>query len=371
MKEISAQEYAELAQPTSFMQTSEMAKQRRKQNQAVHFFQQGNEFVLLNGTPYPNKSSRYFNYSIWFSDHLSLSFLQGLKLWAKRNHGLSLTITPNLPIALRTYKGEITNKLPFNKSDYEKAGFKWQGETLLAPGTYKQWQYILPIDKSYTELLKSFKPKVRHAITTTEKTSIVLEKLSNKNLTEFTNTLASTAERRHFSSRDEKYYASMLDSFGDDAFGIIAYINPTKTRKSLNQLIKNAKSLKDGPDIIKKATKQLELIKNLETKTPIYAGFFIMTPRETVYLAGGGPDDYFSFSPVYAILNQAIKTSMDKKISRFNLYGVDATFDNPTGLLKFKQQFRGFVEQLPGDYRINFRPITSLALKAKNRLLKS
>jgi len=370
MKELSATQYQKSAQPTSFMQTAQMATQRRTQNQTTHFFQHNNEFALLNGTPYPNQSSKHYHYNVWFSDHLSANFIKLLLTWCKQHHGLSLTITPNTPIAIRDHHGKILQKLDFDPTTLTNNGFKWQGEVLVAPGTYKQWQYIVNFDHPYPELLKSFKPKVRHAITSTQKTGLIIDELSKKTLKTFTQTLASTADRRHFSARDQQYYQTMLDAFCGDAYGLIAYIDPEKTRKLLKATTKASKDLKDGTDIIKKAQRQLQIIKDLKAKTPIYAGFFVDTPRETVYLAGGGPDQYFPFSPVYAVLDQAMQRSIDHQIPRFNLYGVDVTFDQPTGLLRFKQQFNGFIEQLPGDYVANLNPLTTLILKAKNHLKK-
>lgn len=368
MKEISAAQYKKSAHPTSFMQTVEMAKQRASQDQIVHFFQYENEFAFLNGTPYPNQTSKYLNFHIWFSDQLPSDFIGQLRNWCKANNGLSLTITPNTPKTLRDNHGKIIKKFNFDPSIFTKNNFKWQGLVLAPPGTYKQWQYIVKLDRPYPELLKSFKPKVRHGIATTQKTGISIEKLTTNHLAEFTKTLTYTADRRHFSSRDQKYYSSMLDAFDGDAYGLIAYLDPAKTRKLLETTIKNSKGIKDSADIIKKAQRQLEIIKDLKTQTPIYAGFFVDTPKETVHLAGGGPDQYFPFSPAYAILDQAMQHSVEKQIPRFNLYGVDAAFDHPTGLLKFKQQFNGFIEQLPGDYVAKFRPTTTLMLKAKSRL---
>jgi alanine adding enzyme len=368
MKEISASEYAKHATPTSFMQTTQMAQQRQLQNQTTHFFQHEKEFALLNGTRYPNQNSKYFKYNIWFSDQLSAGFLKYLRTWCKTHHGLSLTITPNTPISIRDHHGELIKKTPFDKTAFIENHIKWQGPILTAPGTYKQWQYIVNLDRPYDELLKSFKPKVRHSIAAATKTAIFTEKLTSKNLKTFTEILASTADRRHFSARDHKYYQAMLKAFDSDAYGLIAYLDPIKTRQLLKNTIKNSKGVKDGADIIKKAERQLEIIKDLRIKTPIYAGFFVDTPRETVYLAGGGPDQHLPFSPACIILDQTMKHSIDNQIPRFNLYGVDATFDNPTGLLRFKQQYRGFIEQLPGDYVVTFHPVTTIILKAKSRL---
>jgi len=368
MKEISAAQYAKSAHPTSFMQTVEMAKQRQSQGQTTHFLQYSNQFVLLNGTPYPNKLSKYYNYNIWFPDYLSAGFIKNLSNWCKTHHGLSLTITPNTPLTFRDNHGEITKTFNFDQTAFTNNNFKWQGLVVKAPGAYKQWQYIVNLDHPYLELLQSFKSKVRHSIATTKKTGLNIEKLTIKNLETFTETLASTADRRHFSARDDQYYQTMLNAFRDDAYGLIVYLDPAKTRKLLQVTINNSRGIKDGADIAKKAQRQLDLIKDLGAKTPIYAGFFVDTPRETVHLAGGGPDQYSPFSPAYAILDQAMQRSTDKRISRFNLYGVDATFDYPTGLLKFKQQFNGFIEQLPGDYTTTFRPITSLKLKIQKCL---
>ena len=370
MKELSTAQYAKQAHPTSFMQTTAMAKLREQSGQTVHFFEHQKQFVLISGTPF--HASKYYNYYAWFSDQLSADFIKHLKTWCKNHAGLSLTITPNTPIALRDYHGKIIEKLPFDPAALKSNGLKWQGPVVVAPGTYKQWQYVVNLDQPYAQLLQStFKPKVRHAIATTEKTGIIIQELTPDNLDQFTATLASTADRRHFSARDAKYYQDMLAAFRGDAYGLIAYLDPQKTRKLLSAIIKNASKVQFGTEIGAKAERQLGLIADLEEPTPIYAGFFVDTPRETVYLAGGGPDRFFPFSPVFAVLDRAMRRSASKHIPRFNLYGVDATFDHPTGLLKFKQQFRGFIEQLPGDYVTNLRPLTTISVKATSRLKKS
>ncbi|MCL1839933.1 aminoacyltransferase [Candidatus Saccharibacteria bacterium] len=368
MKEISAIQYTKSAHPTSFMQTAQMAQQRQACGQTVYFFQDKNEFALVNGTPYPKKTSKYYKYNIWFPNHLSANFIKQLRGWCKTHHGLSLTITPNTPVAIRDYHGKIIKKLDFDKSVFTNNNFKWHGNILTAPGTFRQWQYIVNLDHPYPELLKSFKPKVRHSITATQKTGLTVEPVTTKNFPDLIKNLNVTANRRHYSERNQEYYAQLLAAFKGDAYGLLVYLDPAKTRKLLQDTIKNSKNIKDGADIIKKAQRQLDIIKDLKHKTPICTGLFIDAPHETVYFVGGGPDQYFPFSPVYAIIDHAMQRSIKKQIPRFNLYGVDATFDQPTGLLRFKQQYHGFIEQLPCDYTATFHPLTTLGLKVKNRL---
>ncbi len=242
-------------------------------------------------------------YNVWFCDAVSAGFVLELKAWVKAHGGVRLTFTPNTPVCTRDNHGKVLESFSFDSRVFVGAGLRFQGEILRAPGTYKQWQYIVPLGDSYEGLLEGFKPKVRHAIASTVKTGVsvsVVDTGDAAQLRVLADLLKATAERRSFSARDAGYYENFLRAFGEGggvhvgrgvyAYGLIAYIDPVKTRGVLDKIIRDSEGVKDGADIIGKARRQLDAIEDLTEKTPVYAGFFVCTKREVVYLAGGGPD---------------------------------------------------------------------------------
>lgn len=113
--------------------------------------------------------------------------------------------------------------------------------------------------------------------------------------------------------------------------------------KSLEKNIKDIKKLKE--EELEKGNKDL--------KIDIYGGVFIESHNDFIYYLGGGYSKYFGYNAPPKMHKEMMKKALEKNKKVYNLFGISGIFDETApdaGVIKFKQTFNGYVEELIGTY---------------------
>lgn len=95
------------------------------------------------------------------------------------------------------------------------------------------------------------------------------------------------------------------------------------------------------------------------------ASLYIACPNELVYLLSGSYREYQSYYGIYLIHRAMLEWATENGIDRYNTFGITGIFTDEAsdaGVLHFKRQFKGDVEELVGTWDIPVRP------KLANRL---
>ncbi|AWE41553.1 MULTISPECIES: peptidoglycan bridge formation glycyltransferase FemA/FemB family protein [unclassified Actinobaculum] len=97
------------------------------------------------------------------------------------------------------------------------------------------------------------------------------------------------------------------------------------------------------------------------------AGFFIHSPHELVYLLSGSYSQYQSYYGIYLIHRAMFEWAIAHDVRWYNFFGITGDFTeqaSDAGVLHFKRQFKGNVEEYVGTYDLPVRPMLSKALGA-------
>lgn len=80
---------------------------------------------------------------------------------------------------------------------------------------------------------------------------------------------------------------------------------------------------------------------------------------EATYFIGGSLTDYQKFAASFLLQNEAMVRAMKKGISKYNFYGISGKLDGSDGVLRFKQNFDGYIIRKTGCYIYHPFPLKS------------
>lgn len=131
--------------------------------------------------------------------------LSEIKKIAKQENAIFLRIDPALPAAQSPLESKfLTNTF----KDFHPTNFGFQPQRTL----------IIDLTKSEEEILNQMKPKGRYNIHLAEKKGVKILKSENpaKDIGEFYKLLRQTTKRDEFSSHDEQFYSTMMETLKSD-----------------------------------------------------------------------------------------------------------------------------------------------------------
>ncbi len=341
--------------------------------------------ILIKSTPIKK--------DIWYSPRgflidydnkkLLQEFTEKIKEYAKHHNAFFIKIDPYLSYKERNINGDLVNGGKDNTKAVENLkslGYKHYG---FNKGTDKElqprWIYVLDIDgKSEDEIYKGFNSDTKRYINRCKTYGLITEETKEDNIEDFVKIMEHTSKRRGFTDRPVSYYKEMLENLKEHIKIISCYMDTKKALKDikekLDEIDKEKKEieekLKINPDSKKSKTamkvitkriedinKRKEEIKKLEkengNKILMASSMFIIYPNEIIYLFSGSFDKHMKYNPQYLIQWEIIKYACEKKIPRYNFYGIDGDFskDNPMyGVYEFKKGFGGKVVELIGEF---------------------
>lgn len=325
-------------------------------------------------------------------------FYKELKAYAKENGAFELIVKP-----YDTYQSFDNHG---NPNDDEKPeliscltdlGYSYDGLQTGYPGGEPDWHYVKDLSGLTPETLrKSFSKKGRPLVNKTNSFGIKVRKLTRDELHIFKEITASTSERREYTDKPLDYYEAFYDSFGDKCEFVIATINFQDYLKNmqaghdkiaadlavLNQKIaegvNSAKVNKQKAQLDKQIStfdvrlkEAKELIQKHGSEDVVLAGsLFVYTPQEAVYLFSGSYTEFNKFYAPVALQEHVMMEALKRGINFYTFLGIQGIFDGSDGVLRFKQNFNGYIVRKMGTFRYYPRPILHKIIAIVKKILR-
>ncbi|MDU6759483.1 MAG: aminoacyltransferase [Streptococcus parasanguinis] len=403
---ISKEEFTSFANTVShrsFIQSAEMADLLEKRGNTVQFIAWKQEdqvqvAAILYSLPMTGGLHMEINSGPLYQEEAMLkTFYAALKDFAKENRAIELVIKPYDTYQTFDSDGNPTSEEQTHFMDtLKKLGYQHDGLTTGYPGGEGDWHYVKDME-GITEknLLKSFSKKGKPLVKKAKSFGIELKRLNRDELQLFKDITSSTSDRRDYQDKTLDYYQTFYDSFGDNADFMIAtlnfhhyYTNLEKDQGKLAQKIeKLQKDLEVNPNSEKKQNQLREFSSQFDTfevrkrdakeyiekygdQDVILAGsLFVYMPQESTYLFSGSYTEFNKFYAPAVLQEYMMLETIKRGIPRYNFLGIQGIFDGSDGVLRFKQNFNGYIVRKMGTFRYYPRPLKYKMISLIKKLL--
>ena len=403
---ISKEEFTSFANTVShrsFIQSAEMADLLEKRGNTVQFIAWKQEdqvqvAAILYSLPMTGGLHMEINSGPLYQEEAMLEpFYATLKDYAKENGAIELVIKPYDTYQTFDSDGNPTSEEQTHFMDTLKnLGYQHDGLTTGYPGGEGDWHYVKDME-GITEknLLQSFSKKGKPLVKKAKSFGIELKRLNRDELQLFKDITSSTSDRRDYQDKTLDYYQTFYDSFGDKADFMIAtlnfhhyYTNLEKDQAKLAQKIeKLQKDLEVNPNSEKKQNQLREFSSQFDTfevrkkeakeyiekygdQDVILAGsLFVYMPQESTYLFSGSYTEFNKFYAPAVLQEYMMLETIKRGITRYNFLGIQGIFDGSDGVLRFKQNFNGYIVRKMGTFRYYPRPLKYKMISLIKKLL--
>ena len=325
-------------------------------------------------------------------------FYAELKEYAKQNGVLELLVKPYE--TYQTFDSE-GNPIDVKKKSIIQGltdlGYQFDGLTTGYPNGEPDWLYYKDLtDLTEKNLLNSFSKKGKPLVKKAETFGIQLKKLKREELSIFKDITRSTSERREYSDKSLEYYEKFYDAFRNQAEFLIATLNFSEYLSKLESeqakleeiLDKLRLDLSKNPHSEKKQNQLREYSSQFETfearkaeardliekygdKDVVLAGsLFVYMPQETTYLFSGSYTEFNKFYAPAVLQKYVMLESIKRGIQKYNFLGIEGVFDGSDGVLRFKQNFNGYIVRKAGTFRYYPKPLKFKAISFIKKLLR-
>ena len=403
---ISKEEFTSFANTVphrSFIQSAEMADLLVERGNTVKFIawkedDQVQVAAILYSLPMTGGLHMEINSGPLYQEEAMLEpFYAALKDYAKDNGAIELVIKPYDTYQTFDSDGNPTSEEQTHFMDTLKnLGYQHDGLTTGYPGGEPIWHYVKDME-GITEknLLKSFSKKGKPLVKKAKSFGIELKRLNRDELQLFKDITSSTSDRRDYQDKTLDYYQTFYDNFGDKADFMIAtlnfhhyYTNLEKDQAKLAQKIeKLQKELEVNPNSEKKQNQLREFSSQFDTfevrkkeakeyiekygdQDVILAGsLFVYMPQESTYLFSGSYTEFNKFYAPAVLQEYMMLETIKRGITRYNFLGIQGIFDGSDGVLRFKQNFNGYIVRKMGTFRYYPRPLKYKMISLIKKLL--
>lgn len=325
-------------------------------------------------------------------------FYAELKEYAKQNGVLELLVKPYE--TYQTFDSE-GNAIDVKKKSIIQGltdlGYQFDGLTTGYPNGEPDWLYYKNLtDLTEKNLLNSFSKKGKPLVKKTETFGIQLKKLKREELSIFKDITRLTSERREYSDKSLEYYEKFYDAFGNQAEFLIATLNFSEYLSKLQSeqaklegiLDKLRLDLSKNPHSEKKQNQLREYSSQFETfevrkaeardliekygdEDVVLAGsLFVYMPQETTYLFSGSYTEFNKFYAPALLQKYVMLESIKRGIQKYNFLGIEGIFDGSDGVLRFKQNFNGYIVRKAGTFRYYPKPLKFKVISLIKKLLR-
>ena len=367
----------------SFLQSIEMADLLQKRGATIQYIgwkEQGTLAIsaILYSLPMTGGLHYEINSGPIVTDARYLpDFYEALQDYVKENGGIEFILKPYDHYQVFDSNGNPTEEeqkqLLHSLLDL---GYQFDGLQVGYPGGEPVWHYLKDLtDYDAKSLLKSFNKNCSRNITTALNYDISIRNISRDEIPQFKKIIEETGKRQGFEDKSLDYYYDLYDTFKDNAEFLIAEINTTDALAYLDQKISLLNpSSKQYEQQLQKLEKQKTIVREtLADETaetvPLACALIIYNPSEVTYLFGGSYTKYQKFSAAFLIQYHAMKRALEKRITLYNFLGIQGIFDGSDGVLRFKQNFNGYIVRKMGTFRYYPNPLKFKALSLIKRLL--
>ena len=303
-------------------------------------------------------------------------FYAELKEYAKQNGALELLVKP--------YETYQTFDSQGNPIDAEKKsivqgltdlGYQFDGLTTGYPGGEVSWHYIKDLqDYDAVSLLKSFNKNSIRNIQSAFDFNLLVRNAEREEIPTFKKIIEETGKRQGFEDKNLDYYMKLYDMFGDKADFLIAEVNPRQSIDALNvkmaNLDKESKQFDQQYQALQKKKDFLTSLDSESDNVALACALIIYTDTEATYLFGGSYAEYQKFSAPFLLQYHAMKQTMQRNINRYNFLGIQGIFDGSDGVLRFKQNFNGYIVRKAGTFRYYPKPLKFKVISLIKKLLR-
>ena len=383
---ISKEEFTSFANTVShrsFIQSAEMADLLEKRGNTVQFIAWKQEdqvqvAAILYSLPMTGGLHMEINSGPLYQEEAMLEpFYAALKDYAKENGAIELVIKPYDTYQTFDSDGNPTSEEQTHFMDTLKnLGYQHDGLTTGYPGGEPVWHYLKNVNGVDSKsLLKSFNKNCSRNITNALNYDISIRNITREEIPQFKQIIEETGKRQGFEDKSLSYYYDLYDSFGPNAEFVVAEINSKAALTHLDQKISLLNpSSKQYEQQLQKLEKQKNIVretlagKDSET-VPLACALIIYTPSEVTYLFGGSYTKYQKFSAAFLIQYHAMKRALEKGITLYNFLGIQGIFDGSDGVLRFKQNFNGYIVRKMGTFRYYPHPLKYKIISLIKKLL--
>ena len=302
-------------------------------------------------------------------------FYAELKEYAKQNGVLELLVKP--------YETYQTFDSEGNPIDTEKKsiiqgltdlGYQFDGLTRGYPGGEVSWHYIKDLqDYDAASLLKSFNKNSIRNIQSAFDFNLLVRNAEREEIPTFKKIIEETGKRQGFEDKNLDYYIKLYDMFGDKADFLIAEVNPQQSIDALNvkmaSLDKKSKQFHQQYQALRKKKDFLTSLDSESDNVALACALIIYTNTEATYLFGGSYAEYQKFSAPFLLQYHAMKQTMQRNIHQYNFLGIQGIFDGSDGVLRFKQNFNGYIVRKAGTFRYHPSPLKYKAIQLLKKIL--
>ena len=383
---ISKEEFTSFANTVShrsFIQSAEMADLLEKRGNTVQFIAWKQEdqvqvAAILYSLPMTGGLHMEINSGPLYQEEDMLEpFYAALKDYAKENGAIELVIKPYDTYQTFDSDGNPTSEEQIHFMDtLKKLSYQHDGLTTGYPGGEPVWHYLKNVNGVDSKsLLKSFNKNCSRNITTALNYDISIRNITREEIPQFKQIIEETGKRQGFEDKSLSYYYDLYDSFGPNAEFVVAEINSTAALTHLDQKISLLNpSAKQYEQQLQKLEKQKNIVRETlagkESETvPLACALIIYTPSEVTYLFGGSYTKYQKFSAAFLIQYHAMKRALQKGITLYNFLGIQGIFDGSDGVLRFKQNFNGYIVRKMGTFRYYPSPLKYKLISLIKKLL--
>ena len=368
----------------SFLQSIEMADLLQKRGATIQYIgweEQGTLAIsaILYSLPMTGGLHYEINSGPIVTDARYLpDFYKALQDYVKENGGIEFILKPYDHYQVFDSNGNPTEEeqkqLLHSLLDL---GYQFDGLQVGYPGGEPVWHYLKDLtDYDAKSLLKSFNKNCSRNITTALNYDISIRNISRDEIPQFKQIIEETGKRQGFEDKSLDYYYDLYDTFKDNAEFLIAEINTTDALAYLDQKISLLNpSSKQYEQQLQKLEKQKTIVREtLADETaetvPLACALIIYNPSEVTYLFGGSYTKYQKFSAAFLIQYHAMKRALEKGITLYNFLGIQGIFDGSDGVLRFKQNFNGYIVRKMGTFRYYPRPLKYKLISLIKKLLR-
>ncbi|MBK5127377.1 aminoacyltransferase [Streptococcus parasanguinis] len=383
---ISKEEFTSFANTVShrsFIQSAEMADLLEKRGNTVQFIAWKQEdqvqvAAILYSLPMTGGLHMEINSGPLYQEEDMLEpFYAALKDYAKENGAIELVIKPYDTYQTFDSDGNPTSEEQIHFMDtLKKLSYQHDGLTTGYPGGEPVWHYLKNVNGVDSKsLLKSFNKNCSRNITTALNYDISIRNITREEIPQFKQIIEETGKRQGFEDKSLSYYYDLYDSFGPNAEFVVAEINSTAALTHLDQKISLLNpSSKQYEQQLQKLEKQKNIVRETlagkESETvPLACALIIYTPSEVTYLFGGSYTKYQKFSAAFLIQYHAMNRALEEGITLYNFLGIQGIFDGSDGVLRFKQNFNGYIVRKMGTFRYYPSPLKYKLISLIKKLL--
>ncbi len=325
-------------------------------------------------------------------------FYQSLTDYAKREGVLELVIKP-----AQTYQVFDGFGKPIGQENarfielLESYGFQHDGLQTGYPNGEPVWHYVKDLEGlSQASLTDSFSKKGKTLSKKANSFGLKVTRLSRNQLFRFQAITALTSKERGYEDKTLAYYQDFFDSFGEQADFLIASINFYSYLDHLEEqsdrlqlrIAELSDRLRQFPQSKKKQNELRELMAQLTSfeqrkcqaqqwieeygteDVDIAASLFVYSRRELVYLFSGSRTEFGSFYAPILLQEFAMRHAVSLSLPFYNLLGIQGNFDGSDGVLRFKQNFNGYILRKAGTFRYYPYPIRHKILQIIKNIVK-